>query len=439
MVPNAFIGVIYNLIGGFSSATNFIPFRQIKRWSWEVYWIIQGFSAWIVAPTLLACIFVPHMWSVIAAAHADPANHAIAYTVLFGVLWGVGGLTFGLAIRYLGFALGYSIALGLCMVFGTLIPPIYHGQIMAIAHTHSGQVTLLGVLICAIAVAVNGAAGYSKEKEIGADATIESGEQTFAFGKGLAIAILAGLMSAFFAFGEDAGKPIASIAKARLLAAGHLDLWQGLPVLVVLLWGGFLTNIVWSFILIVQNGSIRQFAGEPGVNPMRAAPTAGDTLVNFDPLDSSTYDRIAPGTLVANYFYATLAGILWYFQFFFQTMGSTRMGRYDFSSWAPAHGLHHPLRHLLGHPLQGVERHQPPHQTAGRRRPRPAHRLRHRHRLRQLPPLPPPVRWKGFRNGCPTHDSFIVMGGNWVRLVRKGTRLRVPISGLLNTSRYLDR
>ncbi len=202
MVPNAFIGVIYNLIGGFSSATNFIPFRQIKRWSWEVYWIIQGFSAWIVAPTLLACIFVPHMWSVIAAAHADPANHAIAYTVLFGVLWGVGGLTFGLAIRYLGFALGYSIALGLCMVFGTLIPPIYHGQIMAIAHTHSGQITLLGVLICAIAVAVNGAAGYSKEKEIGADATIESGEQTFAFGKGLAIAILAGLMSAFFAFGD---------------------------------------------------------------------------------------------------------------------------------------------------------------------------------------------------------------------------------------------
>jgi L-rhamnose-H+ transport protein len=140
-------------------------------------------------------------------------------------------------------------------------------------------------------------------------------------------------MSAFFAFGVDAGSPIAAIAKSSLLAAGHQDLWQNLPILVVLLWGGFFTNIVWSAILIYQNGSIRQFAGEPGVNPMRAAPTAGDTLVDFDPLDASTYDRIAPRTLIANYLYASLAGVLWYFQFFFYSMGKTRMGRYDFSSW----------------------------------------------------------------------------------------------------------
>ena len=333
MGPNPFLGVIYNLIGGFSSATNFIPFRQIKRWSWEVYWIIQGFAAWIVAPTLLAYIFVPNLWSIIAQAHADPNNHAITYTILFGALWGIGGLTFGLAIRYLGFALGYSIALGLCMVFGTIIPPIYHGTIMDIAHTHSGQITLLGVLICAFAVAVNGAAGYSKEKEIGADETIESREQTFAFGKGLAIAILAGLMSAFFAFALDSGAPIAAVAKSSLLAAGHNDIWQNLPILVVLLWGGFFTNIVWSAILIVQNGSFRQFFGEPGINPMRAAATAGDTLVDFDPLDTSTYDRIAPGTLIANYLYAILAGVLWYFQFFFNSMAKTKMGIYDFSSW----------------------------------------------------------------------------------------------------------
>ena len=333
MGPNPFLGVIYNLIGGFSSATNFIPFRQIKRWSWEVYWIIQGFAAWIIAPTLLACLFVPNMWSIIAQAHADPNNHAITYTVLFGALWGIGGLTFGLAIRYLGFALGYSIALGLCMVFGTIIPPIYHGQIMAIAHTHSGQITLLGVLICAIAVAVNGAAGYSKEKEIDPDSTIESREQTFEFGKGLAIAILAGLMSAFFAFALDSGAPIAAIAKTHLLAAGHNDIWQNLPILVVLLWGGFFTNIIWSAILIYQNGSIRQFIGEPGVNPMRAVPTSGDTMVDFDPLDASTYDRIAPSTLIANYLYAALAGVLWYFQFFFNSMAKTKMGIYDFSSW----------------------------------------------------------------------------------------------------------
>jgi L-rhamnose-H+ transport protein len=329
---NLFLGVIYNLIGGFASATNFIPFRQIKRWSWEVYWVIQGFAAWIIAPTLFAYIFVPNLFGVLHDAYATHP-HEFLLTILFGALWGVGGLTFGLAIRYLGFALGYSIALGLCMVFGTLIPPIYHHQIVSIAHTHSGQVTLLGDLICFIAVAVNGAAGYSKEEEIAPETKIESGEQSFSFGKGLAIAILAGLMSAFFAFGLDSGAPIAAIAKPALLAAGKPDIWQNLPVLIVILWGGFLTNVVWSAILIGRNGSVRQFAGEPGINPMRAAATSGDTLVDFDPLDASTYDRIAPRTLVANYFYAALAGVIWYFQFFFNSMAKTKMGIYDFSSW----------------------------------------------------------------------------------------------------------
>jgi L-rhamnose-H+ transport protein len=329
---NLFLGVIYNLIGGFASATNFIPFRQIKRWSWEVYWVIQGFAAWVIAPVVMALLFVPHLGAVLAEAwRANP--HNIGLVLLFGALWGVGGLAFGLAIRYLGFALGYSIALGLCMVFGTLVPPIYHGQILAIAHTHSGQVTLLGVLICFIAVAVNGAAGLSKEQEIDPETMIESGEQNFSFGKGIVIAILAGLMSAFFAFGLDAGAPIAAITKPHLLVAGRLDIWQNLPVLIVILWGGFLTNVVWSAILIFKNSSFRQFAGEPGVNPMRAAPTAGDTLVDFDPLDASTFDRIAPHTLVANYLFAILAGVLWYFQFFFNSMAKTRMGIYDFSSW----------------------------------------------------------------------------------------------------------
>lgn len=332
MGPNPLIGVIYHWIGGFASATNFIPFRGIKRWSWEVYWLIQGFAAWIVAPTLLASIFVPHVFTILHTVYAsDP--RAVQLALLFGALWGVGGITFGLAIRYLGIALGYAIALGLCAVFGTLVPPIYHGQIIAFAHHTSGQIILFGVLVCLIGVAVNGAAGLSKESEITPEEKIEAGERDFSFGKGVAIAILAGFMSAFFAFGLDAGKPIAALAKTQLLAAGRLDLWQNLPVLIVVLWGGFLTNFIWSAILIFQNRSIRQFAGEPGLNPMRAAATSGDTLVDFDPLDASTYDRIAPHTLIANYFFAALAGVTWYFQFFFYSMGQTKMGKYDFSSW----------------------------------------------------------------------------------------------------------
>jgi L-rhamnose-H+ transport protein len=330
--PNPFLGVIFHWIGGFCSATNFIPFRRIKRWSWEVYWIIQGFAAWIVAPPILAWLLVPHLRDVMREAYATHPTD-LRYALLFGVLWGVGGITFGLAIRYLGIALGYAIALGLCAFFGTLVPPIFRGEIGSLLHQTSGQIILLGVFVCLIGVAVNGAAGYSKEKEITPEEKLEAGERDYNFGKGVAIAILAGFMSSFFAFGLSAGKPLGDLAKTQLIASGKSDLWQNLPVLIIVLWGGFITNIIWSAILIFQNGSIKQFVGEPGINPMRAAATSGDTLVDFDPLDASTYDRLSPATLVSNYIFAAMAGVIWYFQFFFYSMGQTKMGKYDFSSW----------------------------------------------------------------------------------------------------------
>jgi len=332
--PNPLLGVIFHWIGGFCSATNFIPFRRIKRWSWEVYWIIQGFAAWIIAPSLLASIFIPHAFGILHAVYlTNPRD--VLFAFLFGILWGVGGITFGLAIRYLGIALGYAIALGLCAFFGTIVPPIFHGQIGALFHQTSGQIILFGVVVCVIGVGVNGAAGYSKENEITPEEKLEAGERDYNFGKGIAIAVLAGLMSSFFAFGLDAGKPIGDLTQTSLIAAGLSDrlVLKNLPILIVVLWGGFVTNFVWSLILIFQNGSIRQFAGEPGVNPMRAAATSGDTLVDFDPLDASTYDRLAPSTLFLNYIFAAMAGVIWYFQFFFYSMGQTKMGKYDFSSW----------------------------------------------------------------------------------------------------------
>ena len=245
MGPNPFLGVIFHWIGGFCSATNFIPFRQIKRWSWEVYWLIQGFAAWIIAPTVLACIFIPNAYGILHATYATNPKDVL-FAFLFGVLWGVGGITFGLAIRYLGIALGYAIALGLCAFFGTLVPPVYHGQIMTLAHQTSGQIILIGVFVCLIGVAVNGAAGYSKENEITPEEKIEAGERDYNFGKGIAIAILAGFMSSFFAFGLDAGKPIGDLTATRLIAAGLSDrlVLKNLPILIVVLWGGFVTNFI---------------------------------------------------------------------------------------------------------------------------------------------------------------------------------------------------
>jgi L-rhamnose-H+ transport protein len=327
--PNPFIGVIFHWLGGLASASNFIPFRGIKRWSWEIYWIIQGFAAWLITPTLIAAIFVPHLFRIL---HAAPSS-TLLYQLLWGCVWGVGGLTFGLAIRYLGLGLGYAIALGFCTAFGTLIPPIYHGQMHQILSEPSGQVILGGVGMCILAIAVSGAAGYSKEAEITPEEKAEAGERDFSFVKGLAVAVFAGIMSSFFAFGLDAGKPIADLAKAELARSGGNDLWSNLPVLIVVMAGGLITNLVWSAILIFRNRSFGQFSGEPGRNPMGTAPVTGDTLMDLDPREVFHLQRISPGVLTRNYLLAALAGIIWYFQFFFYSMGSTRMGKFDFASW----------------------------------------------------------------------------------------------------------
>ena len=327
MGPNPFVGVLFHWLGGLCSASNFIPFRGIKRWSWEIYWIIQGIAAWLIAPPLLAAIFVPHLFAVL---HAAPPT-SIAWTVFWGTLWGVGGLTFGLAIRYLGLGLGYAIALGFCTAFGTLIPPIFHGQMHTILHERSGQVILCGVAMCILAIAVSGAAGYSKEQEVSEEDKAAAGERDFSFLKGLIIAIFAGIMSSFFAFGLDAGKPIADIARIQLAAAGSSDLWSNLPVLIVVLWGGFVTNLIWSAILILRNRSLGQFAGAPGDNPMGTATVTGETLQDVDPRQLT--QRISSGVLARNYLLAASAGVIWYFQFFFYSMGTTKMGKYDFASW----------------------------------------------------------------------------------------------------------
>ena len=319
MGPNPLIGVVYHWLGGLASASNFIPFRGIQRWSWEIYWIIQGIAAWIVAPMILGLLLVPDMFAILRGAPSS----SLAYACFWGVMWGVGGLTFGLAIRYLGIALGYAIALGFCTAFGTLMPPIFSGQMSSILRESSGQVILAGVGVCMLAIAVSGLAGYSKEHEITIEDRAAAGERDFSFGKGLAVAIFAGIMSSCFAYGLAAGKPIAEVARVALIAHHRLDLWQNLPVLVVVLWGGFLTNFLWSLFLIVKNHSFAQFAGAPGINPMGAAsemPEEGNL-------------RLSGKTLAKNYILAALAGVIWYFQFFFYSMGQTKMGKYDFSSW----------------------------------------------------------------------------------------------------------
>jgi L-rhamnose-H+ transport protein len=327
---NPFLGVVYHWLGGLASASCYLPFRGIRRWSWETYWLVQGTFSWILAPTLIAGLLVPNVFSVL---HAAPAS-AIYYAYFWGCMWGIGGLTCGLSIRYLGFALGYPIVLGLCTVFGTLMPPIFSGTIGAILGANSGHVILLGLGVCVVGILFSGFAGRSKENELTDDekkATVEE----FHYGRGLAVAILSGIMSACFAYGVAAGKPIGDIARVELLAHGKSDLWQNLPALIVVMLGGFTTNFIWCVTLLVRNHSAGQYLGRPARNlgsnilvTKASTPIAGEAGFDFH-----ASPRLPGGVMMLNYAFAALAGVTWYFQFFFYSMGQTKMGKYDFSSW----------------------------------------------------------------------------------------------------------
>lgn len=298
METNAFFGIMLHAIGGLAAASFYIPYKKVKAWSWETYWLAGGFFSWIIAPWLLAMIILPQTPQILAAVPLK----TLLTTWLFGVMWGVGGLTFGLSMRYLGIALGYAIALGLCAAFGTLVPPMVSGELFEMAKTSSGQVILLGVFVCLGGIALSGKAGISKEKELSAEQKKETvGE--FNFGKGVIVAILAGLMSAAMAYGFAAGKPISDIA----IEKNSPELWQNLPVLIVVLFGGFVTNCVWCLYLIFKNKK------------------AGDFFAPV--LQGERVPRLS------NYIFCAIAGVTWYLQFFFYGMGTTQMGRFEFSSW----------------------------------------------------------------------------------------------------------
>jgi L-rhamnose-H+ transport protein len=203
------------------------------------------------------------------------------------------------------------------------MPPIFSGEMGSIAHQWSGQVILIGIGVCVIGIIFSGLAGLAKQKEL-SDQEKKASVKEFQYGRGIAVSILSGVMSACFAYGLAAGKPIADITRAELLNHGGAALWQNLSVLVVVLWGGFTTNLLWCLVLMIRNRSANQFSGTPG-------PVT-------DPLEdrahvSVTRGRLAAKLLFSNYSLAALAGVIWYFQFFFYSMGETEMGQYAFSSW----------------------------------------------------------------------------------------------------------
>ena len=230
MNPNPFLGVLYHWTGGLSAASCYLPFRGIRRWSWEIYWLVQGWFSWIVAPLVFAGLLVPELVRILHGAD----GRTLFYTWFWGAMWGIGGLLFGLGVRYLGIALGYTIALGFSTVCGTLVPPLFAGELGAIARDRAGQVILLGVAVCVAAIVVSGIAGRMKERELAGGRAMEAaspgGRGEYAFGRGVLVASFAGILSACFAYGLAAGKPIIPVGTTSARTIESLY-WLGVKLI----------------------------------------------------------------------------------------------------------------------------------------------------------------------------------------------------------------
>jgi L-rhamnose-H+ transport protein len=330
MTSNPFLGLIFHWLGGLASASFYLPYRGVKKWAWETYWLAGGFFSWIIAPWVLALFMTKDLLSVISE---TPFYPTIFWTYIFGVLWGLGGLTYGLTMRYLGLSLGMATVLGFCAAFGTLMPPIFSGEFVTnVLGTDSGIVILIGVGVCLGGIAVSGLAGMTKEREMSEEQKRASIKE-FNFKKGMLVATFSGVMSACFSYGLHAGEPI----KALTLKHGTAQLWQGLPVLVVILLGGFTTNFIWCLILNIRNRTGGQYFSSrvqgsgsgPALETAIEAP-GEEMALQADLPPSSEPDRAPLGL---NYLLCAIAGTMWYFQFFFYTMGESQMGHFKFSSW----------------------------------------------------------------------------------------------------------
>ena len=334
MTPNPALGVLFHWLGGLASGSFYVPYRGVKSWSWETYWLVGGVFSWIVAPWVLASLLTNRLLAVLGAASAG----TLFWCFTFGLLWGVGGLTFGLTMRYLGLSLGMAIVMGLCAAFGTLMPPIFNGTFFTqVLGTTPGRVILFGIAICLVGIGIAGLAGVYKERAASVPPE-QSAIQEFNLKKGFLVALISGIMSACFAYGLAAGDPI----KALTIRAGTPNLWQGLPVLVVVLLGGFTTNFIWSVYLNIRNKTGHQylasesrvvFSDPGGPQPIEETALTGPTAGVIVHTPTEVLRETVRVPLLRNYLLCALAGVTWYFQFFFYSMGETKMGAYTFSSW----------------------------------------------------------------------------------------------------------
>ncbi|KID02551.2 L-rhamnose/proton symporter RhaT [Hafnia alvei] len=286
------LGIIWHLVGAASAACFYAPFKQVKHWSWETMWSIGGFVSWLVLPWLVSYILLPNFW-----AYYGSFSFSVLLTVfLFGAMWGIGNINYGLTMRYLGMSMGIGIAIGITLIIGTLMTPIIQGRVDVLFGTPGGRMTLLGVLVALIGVATVSYAGLLKERALGIRA------EEFNLKKGLILAVMCGIFSAGMSFAMDAAKPMHEAAAAL----GIDSLYVALPSYVIIMGGGAVINLGYCFIRLatMKNISIKA--------------------------DFSLAKRL----IVVNVLFSMLGGTMWYLQFFFYAWGHAKIpAQYDYMSW----------------------------------------------------------------------------------------------------------
>lgn len=303
---NPMVGSLIFALGGLAGAVFAVPFRKIKGVSYESYWLVYALAGLLAFPLVLAMATCPNTLKIIFGADAK----TLAMCAGFGALWGLGGLTWGLMIRYLGIGLGLAIGCGLCSATGTLIPPIVTNHAGTLIATPGARIVLGGVIGSLLGIAFVGLAGMFKEGELSEEQK-KAAVAEFDFKKGILVAFFSGVASAGMNFGLQSG----GVLEKAAAAAGTPAAWCGMPVLVVVLWGGLVVNVLWCLVQNAMNG------------------TFGD------------YGKMAKGTAAA---WASLAGIIWACQFACQKIGEPQMGELKYIGFAVVMGSSIFFSSLLG-------------------------------------------------------------------------------------------
>lgn len=288
-------GILLIASGAFTSGSFAVPFGKIREWKWETYWMIFSTGAYIIFPLIACWVFAPEFKSAITA---TPSQRLMS-VFLLGAVYGVGNLSFGLALRYLGLSLGYALSLGLMLAIGTLIPPVLDGRLQVMMQGSGGVLLILGVIVACLGIALSAWSGILKDKQM-SDTGKKESIREYDLTKGILAALLVGITGSAMSLGFEKGGVISDMA----IQQGIDPLFAMMPVMVVFLSGTLVTTIFWCVFLGLRNDSLRNY--------VRAASTR---VLSF------------------NYLLGLLAGLLWFSQFILYGMGKSKMGPFTFTSW----------------------------------------------------------------------------------------------------------